>query len=177
MATIILAVAWMSLLKTGYSGALPAFLAECFPAQTRATGMSLSYNIGVPIFGGFAPFYITWFIALTGSNMAPGFYMIFYRAARPGRFAHSTGATASPVALRLVEEPCPPARAVVARVGVERQSPSVRLTEGHAREPQVRMLYRRHPTHAEPHIHGKGKHRALDTTVRQPLQAPHRRIG
>ena len=77
MATIVLAVAWMSLLKTGYSGALPAFLAECFPAQTRATGMSLSYNIGVPIFGGFAPFYITWFIALTGSKMAPGFYMIF----------------------------------------------------------------------------------------------------
>jgi MHS family proline/betaine transporter-like MFS transporter len=77
MATLIAAVAWMSLLKTGYSGALPAFLAECFPAQTRATGMSLSYNIGVPIFGGFAPFYITSFIALTGSKMAPGFYMIF----------------------------------------------------------------------------------------------------
>lgn len=77
MATLILAVAWLSLLKTGYSGALPAFLAECFPAQTRATGMSLSYNIGVPIFGGFAPFYITWLIVLTGSNMAPGFYMIF----------------------------------------------------------------------------------------------------
>ena len=77
MATLIFAVAWLSLLKTGYSGALPAFLAECFPAQTRATGMSLSYNIGVPIFGGFAPFYITWLIALTGSNMAPSFYIIF----------------------------------------------------------------------------------------------------
>ena len=77
MATLIFAVAWLSLLKTGYSGALPAFLAECFPAQTRATGMSLSYNIGVPIFGGFAPFYITWLIALTGSSMAPSFYIIF----------------------------------------------------------------------------------------------------
>ncbi len=77
MATIIFTVAWMSLLKTGYSGALPAFLAECFPAQTRATGLSLSYNIGVPLFGGFAPFYITGFIVLTGSNMAPAWYMIF----------------------------------------------------------------------------------------------------
>ena len=77
MATIIVTVAWMSLLKTGYSGALPAFLAECFPAQTRATGLSLSYNVGVPLFGGFAPFYITWFIVLTGSNMAPALYMIF----------------------------------------------------------------------------------------------------
>ena len=76
MATIIVTVAWMSLLKTGYSGALPAFLAECFPAQTRATGLSLSYNVGVPMFGGFAPFYITWLIVLTGSNMAPALYMI-----------------------------------------------------------------------------------------------------
>jgi MFS family permease len=77
MATIIVTVAWMSLLKTGYSGALPAFLADCFPAQTRATGLSLSYNVGVPMFGGFAPFYITWFIVLTGSKMAPALYMIF----------------------------------------------------------------------------------------------------
>ncbi len=80
MATIIVTVAWMSLLKTGYSGALPAFLAECFPAQTRATGLSLSYNVGVPLFGGFAPFYITWFIVLTGSKMAPALYMIFTAA-------------------------------------------------------------------------------------------------
>jgi MHS family proline/betaine transporter-like MFS transporter len=77
MTTIIVTVAWMSILKTGYSGALPAFLAECFPAQIRATGMSLSYNVGVPLFGGFAPFYITWLIVLTGSNMAPALYMIF----------------------------------------------------------------------------------------------------
>jgi MFS transporter, MHS family, proline/betaine transporter len=77
MAVIILAVAWLSLLKTGYSGVLPSFMAECFPSQTRATGMALSYNIGVPIFGGFAPFYITWLIMLTGSNLAPSFYMIF----------------------------------------------------------------------------------------------------
>jgi MHS family proline/betaine transporter-like MFS transporter len=77
MATMILAVAWMSILKTGYSGALPAFMAETFPAQTRVTGLSISYNIGVPVFGGFAPFYITWLIYLTGSNMAPSFYMMF----------------------------------------------------------------------------------------------------
>ena len=39
--------------------------------------MSISYNIGVPIFGGFAPFFITSLIALTRSNMAPSFYMMF----------------------------------------------------------------------------------------------------
>jgi MHS family proline/betaine transporter-like MFS transporter len=77
MATIILVVSWMTVLKTGYSGALPAFLAEIFPAQTRVTGMSISYNIGVPIFGGFAPFFITTLIILTRSSMAPAFYMMF----------------------------------------------------------------------------------------------------
>ncbi len=67
----------MNLLKSGYSGVLPSFLSQCFPPQTRASGLALSYNIGVPIFGGFAPFYITWMIALTGSKQAPSFYMMF----------------------------------------------------------------------------------------------------
>jgi MHS family proline/betaine transporter-like MFS transporter len=77
LAVIILAVVWISILKTAYSGALPAFMAEIFPAKTRVTGLSISYNISVPLFGGFAPFYITSLIALTHSNMAPSFYMIF----------------------------------------------------------------------------------------------------
>jgi MHS family proline/betaine transporter-like MFS transporter len=77
LALLICLVCWMNLLKSGYSGVLPSFMAECFPAQTRASGMAVSYNIGVPIFGGFAPFYITWMIALTGSKQSPSFYMIF----------------------------------------------------------------------------------------------------
>lgn len=77
LALLICLVCWMNLLKSGYSGVLPAFMAECFPAQTRATGMAIAYNTGVPIFGGFAPFYITWMIALTGSKQSPSFYMMF----------------------------------------------------------------------------------------------------
>ena len=77
LALLICLVCWMNLLKSAYSGVLPSFLSQCFPAQTRASGLALSYNIGVPIFGGFAPFYITWMIALTGSKQSPSFYMIF----------------------------------------------------------------------------------------------------
>lgn len=73
---IVLIVCWLSLLKAAYSGTLPALMAEIFPTQTRGTGMALSYNIGVPIFGGFAPLIATWLIAATGSNLAPGFYLI-----------------------------------------------------------------------------------------------------
>ena len=76
LTSIVLIVCWLSLLKAAYSGILPAFMAELFPVQTRGTGIALSYNISVPIFGGFAPFIATWLIAETGSNLAPSFYLI-----------------------------------------------------------------------------------------------------
>lgn len=40
----------------------------------RSTGMSVSYNIGVTLFGGFAPLILTWLIARTGSLLAPSYY-------------------------------------------------------------------------------------------------------
>jgi MFS transporter, MHS family, proline/betaine transporter len=69
-------VCWLSLLKTIYSGVMPSLMAEIFPTRTRVTGMALSYNISVPIFGGFAPFIATWLIELTGNNLAPSFYLM-----------------------------------------------------------------------------------------------------
>jgi MHS family proline/betaine transporter-like MFS transporter len=69
-------VCWLSLLKTIYSGVMPSLMAEIFPTRTRVTGMALSYNISVPIFGGFAPFISTWLIELTGNNLAPSFYLM-----------------------------------------------------------------------------------------------------
>jgi MHS family proline/betaine transporter-like MFS transporter len=73
---LIAVVCWLSILKTAYSGVQPAMMATLFPTQTRSTGMSLSYNIGVPLFGGFAPLIVTWLIATTGSNLAPSFYIM-----------------------------------------------------------------------------------------------------
>jgi MHS family proline/betaine transporter-like MFS transporter len=52
-------------------------LAELFPTETRAVGMSLSYSISVTIFGGFAPFFAASLIALTGDPLAPSFYLMF----------------------------------------------------------------------------------------------------
>ena len=69
-------VCWLSLLKTIYSGVMPSLMAEIFPTRTRVTGMALSYNTSVPIFGGFAPFISTWLIQLTGNNLAPSFYLM-----------------------------------------------------------------------------------------------------
>ena len=51
-------------------------LPELFPREIRATGMSLVYCLGVSIFGGFAQFFATWLIKLTGNNLAPAWYVI-----------------------------------------------------------------------------------------------------
>ncbi len=70
-------VGWLALLKAIYFGALPALMSELFPVSTRATGMSIGYNIGVTIFGGFTPAIIIWLLSATGSKAAPSFYLIF----------------------------------------------------------------------------------------------------
>ncbi|MFL9933232.1 MFS transporter [Paraburkholderia sp. RL18-103-BIB-C] len=51
-------------------------LPEMFPRAIRATGMSIVYCLGVSIFGGFAQFFATWLIQISGSNLAPAWYLI-----------------------------------------------------------------------------------------------------
>ena len=51
-------------------------LPEAFPKHIRATGMSLTYGVGVALFGGFAPFIGTWLVQATGNKIAPAWYLI-----------------------------------------------------------------------------------------------------
>jgi len=76
LAVLMAMVCWIGLLKSFFSGALPSLMARVFPTATRVSGMSLSYNIGVPIFGGFAPFFAQSLIDLTGNKLSPSYYMI-----------------------------------------------------------------------------------------------------
>jgi MHS family proline/betaine transporter-like MFS transporter len=76
LSVLIIVVCWMALLKSCYSGALPSFMAKIFPAATRVSGLSLSYNVAVTIFGGFAPFFAQSLVDLTGSNLAPSYYIM-----------------------------------------------------------------------------------------------------
>ncbi|KKJ08162.1 major facilitator transporter [Burkholderia gladioli] len=59
------------------SGAHPGMLATLFPVRSRSSGVALSYNIAVTLFGGLAPFTITWLTSLSGSSLTPAFYLIF----------------------------------------------------------------------------------------------------
>lgn len=57
-------------------GATSAMLGELFPRSVRATGGALVYSVGVAIFGGFAQFFVTGLIAMTGNPNAPAWYAI-----------------------------------------------------------------------------------------------------
>jgi MHS family proline/betaine transporter-like MFS transporter len=65
-----------ALMQVAYVSALPAVMAAIFPARTRVTGLSLSYNLGVTVFGGFAPAIFTWLTAITHNNASPSFYLM-----------------------------------------------------------------------------------------------------
>ena len=55
---------------------LATFLTEMFPTRVRYSSFALSFNLGNAIFGGTAPFVATFLIALTGTNFAPGYYLM-----------------------------------------------------------------------------------------------------
>jgi MFS transporter, MHS family, proline/betaine transporter len=74
--TMILVELTLSVLATAYFAPLPALMSSMFPARIRSTGLSLGYNIGVTVFGGFAPFILTWLIGSTGSLLVPGYYLV-----------------------------------------------------------------------------------------------------
>jgi MFS transporter, MHS family, proline/betaine transporter len=73
---IVTAVAVFGALKGLYLGPIAALMSELFPPATRATGLGLSYNIGVTVFGGMGPATMTWlgtFAAI--GELAPGYYL------------------------------------------------------------------------------------------------------
>lgn len=59
-----------------YTAPASAVLAELFPTAVRATGISLTYSLGVAIFGGFTPAIITALISSTGQPISVAFYLM-----------------------------------------------------------------------------------------------------
>jgi MHS family proline/betaine transporter-like MFS transporter len=60
-----------------FAGPMSTALAEQFKAHVRSTGLGIAYNTAVMLFGGFAPFFVTWLIQTTGLPVAPAFYVMF----------------------------------------------------------------------------------------------------
>src|ERR1043166_671731 len=77
LATCVIAVAWLQLVKAGYSGVLPSLMSEQFRVDTRAVGVALGYSVSVSVFGGLAPLVATWLISQTGDSLSPSYYLVF----------------------------------------------------------------------------------------------------
>jgi MHS family proline/betaine transporter-like MFS transporter len=73
---LLLVQAIVGILIAACLGPIPAMLADIFPTSIRGTGLALSYNFSVTLFGGFAPLIVTWMIDATGNKLAPSFYVM-----------------------------------------------------------------------------------------------------
>jgi len=59
-----------------YVGVLPALMADLFPTRMRATGLSISYALGVSLFGGLAPLINGFLAELTRTKVAAVYYLM-----------------------------------------------------------------------------------------------------
>jgi len=74
--TIVLIQVAFGALLTINDGTLPCFLSEIFPTRVRYSGFAFSFNSANALFGGTAPFVATWLIAMSGSKLAPAWYLV-----------------------------------------------------------------------------------------------------
>ena len=81
-------VAGMSLLSVAancFAGFFYAGLAESLPKTIRGSGFGTVYSVSIAAFGGTTQLVVTWMIHITGSAMAPAWYLI--GAVAIGQFA------------------------------------------------------------------------------------------
>jgi MFS family permease len=65
----------ISLMSTISGGAFYAALAESLPKRIRGGAFATVYAVAIATFGGTTQLVITWLIHVTGSNMAPAWYL------------------------------------------------------------------------------------------------------
>jgi MFS family permease len=57
------------------SSAMITFVAESLPQEIRSGGIGILYAVAITVFGGSASFVVAWLTEITGSPLAPGWYM------------------------------------------------------------------------------------------------------
>lgn len=63
------------ILLGAYFGVFAAAVAELFPIAIRSSGLGISYNLTVMVFGGFAQFIVTWLIEVLQTPIAIAYYL------------------------------------------------------------------------------------------------------
>lgn len=73
--TTVVAYVLLTVVLSPATGALATVMSDLFPTQVRYSGLSLAYSTSVSLFGGFTPLVLTSLVGMTGSQLAPGFYL------------------------------------------------------------------------------------------------------
>lgn len=74
--TITLIQCCFALLMATISAPMVPFAAEQFPTARRSLGMALTMTLPITIFGVCSPLAVTWLLSVTGTPLAPSFYMM-----------------------------------------------------------------------------------------------------
>ncbi|WP_313625053.1 MFS transporter [Achromobacter sp.] len=75
-ARLMTVIALLAVLLAMQTAPVITMLPELFPKAVRTTGMSVVYGLGISVFGGFAQFFVTWLLHVTGNPMAPAWYLM-----------------------------------------------------------------------------------------------------
>jgi MFS family permease len=75
-ATLVLAITILSLLHAASVAVAVMLIPLIFPPAVRATGLSITYSVGVAIFGGTATYVVTWLVGVTGDPLASTYYVL-----------------------------------------------------------------------------------------------------
>jgi len=75
-ATLALAIAILSLLQAASAAVVVGLIPLIFPPEARATGLALTYALGVTIFGSTATYVVTWLVGVTGDPLASTYYVL-----------------------------------------------------------------------------------------------------
>ena len=76
LGALLLAEIILSGLSATYAAAVIGIGAELLPAAIRSTGLSVGYNLGVVIMGGFSPFVVTLLMSRTGDALSAAYYVV-----------------------------------------------------------------------------------------------------
>lgn len=74
--SLIAGMTLLGALSSIYIGSFFAALAEALPRAIRSTGFGTIYSLSIALFGGTTQLVVTWLIHITGSSIAPAWYLI-----------------------------------------------------------------------------------------------------
>ena len=76
LANVVITQLALAVMLAAFSGPGPAAVVEIFPTNGRSTWMSTADSLAAAVFGGFAPYVSTWLIKVTGTPLAPTYYVM-----------------------------------------------------------------------------------------------------